>query len=113
MNNYDSQIDELVARGGSFDITGIAAVLNMQAWGFNASDGAVLAVIKGIPINNTASTLAQIRAAEVDLASYFLTALTDPLFAGTIYRVDGYIITKFQLTSGSLHLFKTKTQIVS
>jgi hypothetical protein len=111
MNNYDSQVDEALARGGSFDITGTSAVINKQFMGFQASDGAVLAVIKGIPLNSTASTLALIRTAEVDLASYFLTTLTDPLFANALYRVDGYIITKIQLTSGSLHCYKTKTQI--
>lgn len=108
---YDSDFSELLAVGGSFDITGVGAVTNKQFWGFNASDGAVLAVIKGIPLKTVVTTLAGITAAEVNLAAYFLTDLTDPLFAGVIYRVDGYVITNIQLTSGSLHLYKKETQI--
>jgi hypothetical protein len=111
MNKYDSQLDEALARGGSFDITGTTAVVNKQFWGFNASEGAVLEAIKGIPLGSTASTLALIRTAEVDISAGFLTTVTDPLFAGVIYRVDGYIITSVKLTSGSLHCYKTKTQI--
>jgi len=110
---FDRQINELLARGGTFDITGTDAVTNKQSWGFNASDGAVLAVIKGIPLKTAVTTLAGITAAEVDLQDFFLTALTDPLFAGVIYRVDGYIITNVQLTSGSLHCYKTNTQIIA
>lgn len=108
--DYNSQIDELVARGGTFDITGTNAVTNKQFYGFDASDGAVLSVLKGIPIGTSVTTLAGITTAEVDLASFLLTALTDPLLA-KFYRVDGYIITNIKLTSGTLHCYKTKTQI--
>jgi hypothetical protein len=110
-NLYDSQMDELLARGGTFDITGTDAVTNKQFWGFNASDGAVLNVIKGIPLKSTASTLATITADEVDLKGKFITGASDPLFGGVIYRVDGYIITNIDLTSGSLHCYLTKDQI--
>jgi hypothetical protein len=108
---YDSQLDELLARGGSFDITGTNAVTTKQFWGFNASDGAVLNAVKGVPLNTSCSTLAQITAAEVDISAVLLTGATDPLFAGVIYRADGYIITNIDLTSGSLHCYKMKTQI--
>lgn len=108
---FNEQIDELVARGGSFDITGTSAVVNKQFWGFNASEGAVLEAIKGIALKSTASTIAQIRSAEVDVSALFLTTVTDPLFAGVIYRVDGYIITSIKLTSGSLHCYKQMNQI--
>ena len=104
-------MDELLARGGSFDITGTVAVTNKQFWGFNASDGTVFDTIKGIPLKSAASTLGEITAAEIDISGILLTAVSDPLFAGTIYRADGYIITNVKLTSGSLHAFKTKTQI--
>jgi len=110
-NLFDDSIDELVAKGGSFDITGTTAVTDKQFWSFNASDGAVLEVIKGIPLKSTASTLAQITAAEVDISGYFLTTLTDPLFANVVYRADGYIITNIKLTSGSLHCYKKMDQI--
>lgn len=110
---YDSQMDELLARGGSFDITGTDAVVNKQIWGFNASDGAVLNAIKGVAIGTNVADLAAIRAAEVDISAALLTAGTDPLFAGSIYRADGYIITSIDLTSGSLHCFKTKNQITA
>jgi hypothetical protein len=109
--DYDSQTDELLARGGSFDITGTDAVINKQFWGFNASDGAVLNAIKGVAVKTTVTNLASIRTAEVDVSALLLTTVSDPLFAGTIYRVDGYIITSIDLTSGSLHCFKTKPQI--
>ena len=108
--NYDNQADEIVARGGTFDITGTNAVTNKQFFGFDASDGAVLSVLKGIPIKTSVTTLAGITAAEVDLASYLLTALTDPLLA-KFYRADGFIITNIKLTSGTLHCYKIKTQI--
>lgn len=108
---YDSDFSELLAVGGSFDITGVGAVTNKQYWGFNASEGAVLAVIKGIPLKAVITTLATITAQEVDLAAFFLTALTDPLTAIGIYRVDGYIITNIQMASGSLHCYKKETQI--
>lgn len=108
---FDSQMDELLARSGTFDITGTNAVTNKQFWGFNASDGAVLNAIKGIPLKTSVTTLAEITAAEVDLTGYFLTGASDPLFAGVIYRVDGYIITNIDLISGSLHCYKTNTQI--
>jgi hypothetical protein len=86
-------------------------VTSKQFWGFNASDGAVIDTIKGIPLKSTAATLASITAAEIDLSAKVLTGATDPLFAGVIYRVDGYIITNLKLTSGSLHGYKTNTQI--
>lgn len=111
MNLFDPQLEELLARGGTFDITGTAAVTGKQFWGFNASDGAVLDTIKGIPLKSTASTYELITAAEVDISEVLLTAGTDPLFAGVIYRADGYIITNIKLTSGSLHCYMTKTQI--
>ena len=110
MNLFDPQLDELLAREGTFDITGTTAVTNKQFWGFNASDGAVLEVLKGIPLKTVTADLAAITAAEVDITG-LLTTLTDPLFAGVIYRADGYIITNVKLTSGSLHCYLTKTQI--
>ena len=109
----DDNLDELVARGGTFDITGTNAVTNKQFWGFNASDGAVLDTLKGIPEETSVTTLASITAAEVDLSAVMFTALSDPLFASVIYRADGYIITNVKLTSGSLHLYKTQTQITA
>ena len=113
MNLYDSQIDESLLRGGSFDITGTSEVLNKQFWGFNASDGAVLESIKGIPLGSQASTLALIRIAEIDISGILLTTVSDPLFANVPYRADGYIITSIKLTSGSLHCYKIKTQITT
>lgn len=111
MNLFDPQLDELLARGGSFDLTGTTALTTMQFWGFNASEGAVLEVLKGIPLGTSTADLAAITAAEVDITGELLTDGTDPLFAGVIYRVPGYIITNVKLTSGSLHCYKTKTQI--
>jgi hypothetical protein len=108
---YDSQLDEALARGGSFDITGTDAVIDKQFWGFNASDGAVINAIKGVALGTDVGDLAAIRTAEVDISAGLLTTVSDPLFAGVIYRSDGYIITSIDLTSGSLHLYKTKTQI--
>ena len=108
---YDEQIDELLARGGSYDITGTDAVEDKQFWGFNASDGAVIHAIKGIPVKTAATTLAHIRAAEVDISAIITNDLTQGLFAGVIYRADGYIITSIGLTSGSLHAYKTNNQI--
>ena len=110
---YDSQMDELLARGGSFDLTGTTVLTTKQFWGFNASDGAVLNAIKGVAVETNVANLAAITAAEVDISGILLTAGTDPLFAGVIYRADGYIITNIDLTSGSLHCFKTKAQISS
>jgi hypothetical protein len=108
---YDSQVDEMVVRGGTFDLTGTTAKTNMQFMGFHASDGAVLSVLKGIPLGTKVTTLAGITAVEVDLASFLLTALSDPLFANVPYRPDGYFITNVKLASGSLHLYKKKDQI--
>jgi hypothetical protein len=104
---------ELLARGGSFDITGTSAVINKQFWGFNASDGAVLDTIKGVPVSTTTkyANLAAIRSAEVDISGVILTGATDALFGGVIYRADGYIITYLKLTSGSLHCYKRVNQI--
>jgi outer membrane protein assembly factor BamB len=110
-NSFDGHADDLLARGGTFDITGTGAVTNKQFWGFNASDGAVLDTLKGIPVTGSLETLAEITAAEVDISGILLTAKTDPLFAGVIYRVDGYIITNVKLTSGSLHCYKTKNPV--
>jgi hypothetical protein len=110
---FDNQIDELLALGGTFDITGTGSVTNKQFWGFNASDGAVLNILKGIPLKTAITNLASITAAEVDLTGMILTNGGDPLFGGLIYRVDGYIITNVKLTSGSLHLYKTNNQITS
>jgi len=110
---FDSQTDELLARGGSYDITGTDAVENKQFWGFNASDGAVIAAIKGVAVGTAVATLAEIRAAEVDISSLITNDLTQGLFAGVIYRADGYIITSIDLTSGSLHCYQMMTQISS
>jgi len=110
MNLFDSNLDELLARGGSFDITGTDAVTGKQFWGFNASDGAVLETIKGIPLKSAAATLAEITAAEVNI-TVLLTTVTDPLLGGTIYRAKGYIITNVKLTSGTFHGFLMKNQI--
>ena len=110
---FEGYEDELLARGGTFDITGTTIVENKQFWGFNASDGAVLAAIKGVPVSTTTkyADLAAIRTAEEDISALLLTAGTDPLFAGVLYRVDGYIITAIDLTSGSLHCYKTLAQV--
>jgi hypothetical protein len=108
--NYDGQLDEAVARGGTFDITGTTIVVDKQYFGFDASDGAILNSIKGIPLNTKVTTLAEIRASEVDVSGFFLTAVSDPLL-GKFYRVDGYVITSIKLTSGTLHCYKTKDQI--
>jgi hypothetical protein len=110
--NYDGKLEENVARGGTFDITGTGAVIDKQFFGFTPSSGAVLAVIKGVPVKSSLSTLTAIRAAEVDLAAFFLTALTDPL-TEDLYRVDGYIITNVQFTSGTGHFFKTLNQVTA
>ena len=103
MNLFDRQIDELLARGGSFDITGTTALTTKKFFAFEAEEGTVLEVIKGIPLKSAAESAAEITAAEVALESFFLTALTDPLFGGALYRVPGYIITNIKLTSGSIH----------
>jgi len=108
---FDDHVDEMLARGGSFDITGVNAVTNKQFMGFHASSGAVIDTIKGVALKTSVTTLAGITAAEVDLKGFFLTGASDPLFADVIYRVDGYIITNIKLTSGSLHCYKTLTQI--
>lgn len=108
-NLYDDQIDELLGRGGTFDITGTTAVTDKKFMGFRADAGAVLEAIKGIPLKSAAASAAQITAAEVALEDYFLTALTDPLLAD-FYRVRGYIITYIKLTSGTLHCFEMKDQ---
>ena len=108
-NLYDEQMDEILARHGTFDITGTSAVSNKNFWGFTPEAGTVLAAIKGIPLKSTATTAAEITAAEVALESFFLTTLTDPLLA-QLYRVPGYIITHIQLTSGTLHCYKTEEQ---
>ena len=108
--HYDNDIDELIAKGGTFDITGTAAVTNKQYFGFDAEAGAVLEAIKGIPLKTSVTTLDGITAAEVDISSFFLTTVTDPLLAA-FYRVDGYIITYIKLTSGALHCYKTRDQI--
>ena len=108
---FEPYEDEALARGGSFDITGTTAVVNKQFWGFNASDGAVLEAIKGVAVETKVASLAAIRAAEVDISGIFLTTVTDPLFAGVLYRADAYIITSIKLTSGSLHCYKRVNQI--
>jgi hypothetical protein len=111
---YDSPEEESLAKGGTFDITGTGAVIDKQFATFTPSDGAVLAVIKGVSAteNITLFTLAEIRAVEVDLASLFLTALTDAL-TGDLYRVKGYIITNIQLTSGTIHANRTINQVTT
>ena len=58
---FDEQIDELLARGGSYDITGTDAVIDHQFWGFNASDGAVISDIKGVSIKTAVTDLASIQ----------------------------------------------------
>jgi hypothetical protein len=103
--------DEQNARGGTFDITGTIAVVNKQFWGFNASEGAVLEILKGVAIGTKVTTLAEIRTAEVDISGVLLTTVSDPLFGGVIYTADGYIITNIKLTSGSLHPYKQLEQI--
>jgi hypothetical protein len=108
---FDSQLDELLARGGSFDITGTDAVINKQFWGFNASDGAVINAIKGVAVRTSVTDLASIRTAEVDISAIISNDITQGLFAGVIYRADGYIITSIDMTSGSVHAFKTLAQI--
>jgi len=110
---FDTQADEIMARGGTFDITGTTAVTNKQYWGFYASDGAVINTIKGVPLKTTLTDLASITAAEVDISGVLLTTVSDPLIGGTLYRADGYIITNVKLTSGTLHCFKTVNQISS
>lgn len=108
---YDSQMDEQLARGGSFDLTGTNKDESKQFWGFHASDGAVISAIKGVPLATTVTTLAGIRTAEVNLDAHFVTSIGTGLMANVLYRVDGYIITSVTLTSGSLHLYKMKEQI--
>jgi len=108
---YDSQVDESLARGGSYEITGTAAVESKQAWGFQSSDGAVVAAIKGVAIGTNCATLAEIRTAEVDISAIITNDLTVGLLPGVLYRADGYIITSIDLTSGSLHCYLMKTQI--
>jgi hypothetical protein len=112
-NFYDQELQEIVARGGSFDLTGTTALTTQQFWGFSSSDGAVIDTIKGIPVKSTANTRALITAAEVDLKGFFLTGVSDPLFAGVPYRIDGYVITNIKLTSGSLHLYRKMQQITA
>ena len=109
MNLYGEKLEELLARSGTFDITGTAAVSNMNFFAFTPSDGAVLEAIKGIPLKSAASTTAEITAAEADLASHFLTGLTDPLM-NELYRVPGYIITHIKLTSGTIHGYLAEDQ---
>lgn len=114
ITQFDEQIDELLARGGSFDITGTTAVENKQIWGFNASDGAVINAIKGVALKTALTDLASIRAAEVDISGIITNDISQGLFAGVIYRARGYIITSIDLTSGSLHAYLTnQTQITS
>lgn len=108
---YDSQVDESLARGGSYEITGTDAVIDKQFWGFQSSDGAVIADIKGVAIGTNCATLAAIRAAEVDISAIITNSLAVGLLPGVLYRADGYIITSIDLTSGSLHCYKIKAQI--
>ena len=110
---FDEQLDELLARGGSYDITGVVAHVSGQYWGFNASDGAIIADIKGVALKTSVATLAEIRAAEVDISTVITNDISQGLFAGTIYRADGYIITSVTLTSGSLHAYRINNQITS
>ncbi len=109
--NRDSHMDEMLAKGGTFDITGTDAVTNKQFWGFNASDGAVINVIKGVAVGTIVANLAAITAAEVDISAVIVTSKAAGLFSGVIYTADGYIITNIDLTSGSLHCYKTKAQV--
>lgn len=108
---FDSQTDESLARGGTFDITGTTLATDKQYWGFHASDGAVLNAILGVALKTAVTDLASITAAEVDLSAMILTGASDPLMGNVLYRVDGYVITNIDLTSGSLHCYKTNTQI--
>ena len=110
---YDTPINELLARSGSFDLTGTSAMITKQFWGFNASDGAVLDTIKGIPLKSTVSTYALITASEVDLSALVVTLKATGLIGGVIYRVPGYIITNLKLTSGSLHCYLQPKQIIA
>jgi len=108
-NLYGNRTDELLARWGTFDITGTTAVSDKNYFAFTPSAGAVLEEIKGIPLKSTATSAAEITAAEADLASHFLTTLTDPLL-NELYRVPGYIITHIKLTSGTIHAYLTEDQ---
>lgn len=107
---YDNEMDELLARGGTFDLTGTDAVIDKQFFGFNATEGTVIAAIKGIPIRTSVANLAAIRAAEIDISGLIVTLLATGLCSG-FHRADGYIITSIDLTSGSLHCYKTITQV--
>lgn len=109
--HFDSQTDESLARGGSYDITGTDAVITKQFWGFNASDGAVINAIKGVAVKTSVGTLAAIRAAEVDISALITNDLSQGLLSSVLYRADGYIITSIDMTSGSLHAYQTIDQI--
>jgi hypothetical protein len=112
---YEGYYDEMLARGGTFDISGVTPVIDKQFWGFKASDGAKLTAIKGVAIKPTAeaSTLAEIRAAEVDISGVLITDIALGLDGGSIYRADGYIITSITLADATslLHCYKTINQI--
>lgn len=109
----DSPIDEGLARGGTFDITGVGAVTNKQFYAFTPGDTTVLDTLKGVPNGSKLTTLAGITAVEVDLKGMILTGAGDTLLSGELYRVDGHIITNVKLTSGSFHGYKLQTQITS
>jgi hypothetical protein len=110
---FDSSQDELLARGGSFDLSGIVAEVGQQFWGFNASDGAKITAIKGVAVRTSVTNLASIRSAEVDISAILVKSLTMGLGAGWIYRADGYIITSITLADATsqLHCYKTLAQI--
>lgn len=108
---YDSNFEELLAKGGTYDINTTDAVTDKQFWGANITDDAVFTTIKGIPIGTIADTLAEITSAEVDLKAILEKDATVTGFAGSIYRANGHIITNVQLSAGKFHGYLMKTQI--
>jgi hypothetical protein len=110
---FDGFFSEMLARGGTFDITGTTAVEDKLLWGYNITDNAVIESIKGVAVKSEVTTLAEIRSAEVDISPLILTGASDQLFGNVIYRAAGYIITSIKLTSGKLHGYKLINQITT
>ena len=113
ITKYDSEVEESLARGGTYEINGTNAVTSKQFWGFSASDGAVIDTIKGVALKTAVTTLATITAAEVDISAIVTNDLSKGLLSGVLYRADGYVITYVKLTSGSLHCYKLINQITT
>jgi hypothetical protein len=109
--NFDSHLDELLAKGGTFDITGTSTVEDKQFWGFNAEEGTVINAIFGVPVKTSVTDTDDVRDEEEDIAALILTGDSDELFGGVLYRAPGYIITSIDLTSGSIHGFLLKNQV--